>query len=101
VTHWTRALTMKELSESMKKTAEAHSSYLPVFEFFSNVSIEWMLDITRDIERGLSQHEVEKLIEHIISLIKKELEKPNVTEDLKKHVSKLYYWRLTTGFNMH
>ena len=92
---------MKELSESMKKTAESHRSYLPVFEFFSNISVDWMLDITRDIERGLSQQEVESLTEYVLSLIKKELEKPHVAEDLIKHVSKLYYWRLTTGFNLH
>ena len=92
---------MTELSESMKKTAEEHSRYLSTFEFLSNVSVDWMLDITRDIERGLSQQEVESLLEYVISLVKKELEKSNFMEDLKKDVSKLYYWRLTTGFNMH
>ena len=92
---------MKDLSESMKKIAKDHSRYLPTFEFLSNVSVDWMLDITRDIERGLSQQEIVSLLEYVLFLIQEELDKPTLKEDLKKNVSKLYYWRLTTGFNMH
>lgn len=87
------------ISESLKKTVENHKGYINVFEFLSNLSVEWLLDITRDKGGALSQNDVEELSAVIIEYIKQELEKPGFGEKLKKHLPNLYYWQLTTGFN--
>ena len=92
-------MTEPNISDSLKEAVEDHKSYINVFEFLSNLSVDWLLDITRDKGGALSQNDVEELSIIIIEHVKKELNKPEVAEKLSKHLPKLYYWKLTTGFN--
>lgn len=92
-------MTEPNISDSLKEAVEDHKGYINVFEFLSNLSVDWLLDITRDKGGALSQNDVEELSAVIIEHVKQELDKPEVAEKLSKHLPNLYYWQLTTGFN--
>jgi len=92
-------MTEPNISDSLKEAVNEHKGYINVFEFLSKLSVDWLLDITRDKGGALSQNDVEELSVIIIEHVKQELAKPEVAEKLSKHLPNLYYWQLTTGFN--
>ncbi len=90
----------QRLPESLRDRIDEFRDCLNVFSSVVSLSLEWLQDITRDLDRSLTNEEIEGLIDEATSAVREELEKPSSVRALKNHVTKLYFEQLDAALDI-